>query len=94
MLLSNFKFVKILTVPVLTNKKNKADIHGSFFTKMIFNFLIYFNLINSINNANLKKLIIKKIYSSKKDTINFLNPIFLNIPRSLFLDRILRFIYD
>jgi len=93
-LYNNFDIVKILKLPVLTNKKYEADIYGNFLTKKIFNFLIYFNLINSLKTSNLKKFIIKKIISKEKKNVNHLDPILLKVPRSLFLDRFLRVVHD
>ena len=93
-LLKNFNFVKILTLPVLINNKNKADVHGGIITKIIYNFLIIINYIKIIDHKNLKKLILDKISSNRKEEIINLNPVLLNIPRSLFFDRVLRFLND
>ena len=93
-LLNNFKSVKVLTLPILANNENKAEVFGSFFTKIIYNFLIILNYVKTTNLKNLKKKIIKKISSNKKDKIINLRPVLLNIPRSLFIDRILRFLND
>jgi hypothetical protein len=54
-LLNNFKSVKILTLPILTNNENKADVYGSFFTKILYNFLISLKYVKIINFKNLKK---------------------------------------
>ena len=94
LLIKKFKSLRILTLPVLINTHNKADVHGSIFTKKIYDLLIFFKYIKTINHKNLKKLIIKKTFSIKKHEIINLNPILLNIPRSLFFDRILRFLND
>src|SRR6056300_569199 len=66
-LLNNFKSVKVLTLPILANNENKAEVFGSFFTKIIYNFLIILNYVKTTNLKNLKKKIIKKISSNKKD---------------------------
>ncbi len=93
-LLKNFKLVKILTLPILINGKNKADIHGGIITKIIYNSLIALNYVKIINNKNLKKIIIKKISSIKREKVIKLTPVLLNIPRSLFFDRLLRYLND
>jgi len=81
-------------VPIIKDNKNKAEIYGNFITKTLFNILIHINLVNSINITKLKKLIkninlVKKNYKPTK-----LKPLNLKIPRSLMIDRILRFIHD
>ena len=93
-LYNRFSSLKILEIPVIKEKKNGANIYGSKITKIVFNLLIYFKLIKSINNNDIKKMIINNDYNKK-----FLPPIkpksiFLEIPRSLLLDRILRIISD
>jgi len=93
-LLNNFKSVKVLTLPILANNENKAEVFGSFFTKIIYNFLISLKYVKIINFKNLKKKIIEKIFSNKKDKIINLKPVLLYIPRPLFIDRILRFLND
>ena len=92
-LLRNFKFIKILTLPVLTNNY-KADVHGGVFSKIIYNLLINLNYIKIIDLKNLKKLIIQRKLNNKKDETITLVPLALGIPRSLFFDRILRFLND
>ena len=92
-LLRNFKFIKILTLPVIINN-NKAEVHGGVFTKIIYNLLIKLNYIKIIDLKNLKKLVIQRNSSNKKDETITLVPLALGIPRSLFFDRILRFLND
>ena len=92
-LLRNFKLIKILTLPVLINN-NKAEVHGGVFTKIIYNLLINLNYIKIIDLKNLKKLIIQRNSSNKKDETITLVPLALSIPRSLFFDRFLRFLND
>tara|TARA_Y100000591_G_C21816093_1_gene690805 strand:+ start:792 stop:1457 length:666 start_codon:yes stop_codon:yes gene_type:complete len=92
-LYKNFDNLKILSVPIIKDNKNKAEIYGNIITKKLFNFLIYINLVNSINTTKLKRLIkninlVKKNYKPVK-----LKPLNLKIPRSLMIDRILRFIH-
>lgn len=92
-LYKNFTNLKILSVPIIKDNKNKAEIYGNIITKTLFNILIHINLVNSINITKLKKLIkninlVKKNYRPVK-----LKPLNLKIPRSLMIDRILRFIH-
>ena len=93
-LYKNFKSLKILEIPPIKNKNRNADIYGGIFTIIIFNFLIYFKFIKTINSNNLKTLIVNKIKSKNINLPQRLKPIFLKYPRSLFLDRILRFINE
>ncbi len=93
-LYNKFKSVKILEIPVIKNKKNNSNIHGGIITKMLFNLLIYLKLINSINNNGIKKLIMNKDNNKNLIIPRKTKPIFLGIPRSLLLDRILRIISD
>ena len=94
-LYNKFKSLKILEISVIKDKRNNPDIRGSKITKILFKFLIYLNLIKSINNTEIKKLIINKNNNNNNLIVpKRLKPIFLKIPRSLLLDRILRFIVD
>ena len=93
-LYNKFKSLKILEISVIKDKRNNPDIRGSKITKILFKFLIYLNLIKSINNTEIKKLIINKNNNNNLIVPKRLKPIFLKIPRSLLLDRILRFIVD
>ena len=83
----------IETIEYLNDWK-KEKIYGNIITKTLFNILIYINLVNSIDTTKLKRLIkninlVKKNYKPVK-----LKPLNLKIPRSLMIDRILRFIHD
>ena len=91
-LYNKFKSIKILEVPVIKDKKNNANIHGSKITKIFFNLLICLKLIDSINNNDIKKLIINKDNYKNLIAPKRLKPMFLRIPRSLLLDRILRIV--
>ena len=85
---------KSINVPIIKNNKNKAEIFGSKFMNTMFNFLLFFNLINSVTISKLKIMIRNSI--KEKIYLNPLRikPLCLSIPRSLLIDRILRFIYD
>jgi len=93
-LYSKFKTLIILEIPVIKDSKNNANIYGGKVTKIIFNLLIYLKLINTINNKDIKKMILCKINSKNQMSPKKLIPIFLKLPRSLLMDRILRFISD
>lgn len=87
-----FKSLKILELPVIKKKNGLADIYGGVVSNLIFNFFIYFKLIKSIDVNEIKKLIIKKFNTQRRNYR--LRPILLSIPRTHFIDRILRFIFD
>ena len=60
----------------------------------LFNFLLFLNFINSVTISKLKKMIRDSI-NEKIQFIPFkMKPLGLSIPRSLLIDRLLRFIYD
>ena len=44
-LYKSFKSLKILEIPVIIDKSDNANIYGGIITKILFNLLIYFNLI-------------------------------------------------
>ena len=77
-LYNKYSSLKILEIPVIKDKKDNANIHGSKITKKIFNLLIYFKFIKSINNNDIKKLIINE--DNRKD---FIAP---RRPKSIFLE--------
>ena len=89
----HFKLLKILELPVIEKKNGLANIHGGIFTLFVFNFLIYFKLIKTIKVVRIKKLIKSKI-TKKNIIVKRSKPVFLNIPRSHFIDRLLRFISE
>ena len=69
-----------------------ADIHGSYLTKLIFNGFIRFGFIEIINEEKIIKLIIKSLAESSISNFEKINGKYLKIRRSLFFDRVLRFI--
>tara|TARA_B100000029_G_scaffold382361_1_gene377612 strand:- start:6592 stop:7266 length:675 start_codon:yes stop_codon:yes gene_type:complete len=89
----SFRNTKILEIAPLTSI-NKPLIHGGFLTKMIFSALINLNLIKTEDIKKLKQKMILKIKSKEKNNPINLKPVLLKIPRSLFLDRVLRIIFD
>ena len=88
----NFKNLEILKTPPIVDK-DKVLIHGEFLTKLIFKFLIRFSLIKTIDIKELKKKITQSNFKRKKERKR-INPVLLNIPRTLFLDRLVRIILD
>ena len=88
----NFKNLENLKTPPIVDK-DKVLIHGEFLTKLIFKFLIRFSLIKTIDIKELKKKIIQSNFKRKKEKKR-INPVLLNIPRTLFLDRLVRIILD
>ena len=91
--LKKFNKIKILQIAPIT-KKNKILIHGGFITKIIFSILIFLDLIKTIDEKKLKKEITLKLKSKKQNIPKKLKPFFLQIPRSLFLDRVARYLFD
>ena len=86
--------LKTLNVPIIKNNKNKVEIFGNKFMTTLFNFLLFLNFINSVTISKLKKMIRDSI-NEKIQFIPFkMKPLGLSIPRSLLIDRLLRFIYD
>ena len=90
----NFNNLRILSLPIIKNSQNKVQIFGNNFMRLLFDFLLYINLINSINLIQIKKLILNSIKVKKKIKLQKVCPVGLSIRRSLFLDRLLRFIND
>ena len=88
----NFENLEILKTPPIV-EKDKVLIHGEFLTKFIFKFLIRLSLIKTIDIKDLKKKIIQSNFKKKKEKRK-LNPVLLNIPRTLFLDRLVRILLD
>jgi hypothetical protein len=89
--------VKILNVPLIIDKGNNIDIFSSKFENFILRIMIYFNLLKTIKIRELNRKIINtinKINIKKKYKNDKLKPIFLSIPRSLLIDRFLRYLGD
>ena len=93
-LFKKYHNLRIVNVPVITNNRNKVEIFGNKFINFFFNVLLYLNLINSIKISKLKKMIRDSINEKIKPNPFKMKSSGLSIPRSLFLDRLLRFIYD
>lgn len=81
-----------ISLPVIVDDYGMADIHGSYLTKLIFNGLIRYGLIETINEEKIIKLIIKSLTERSISNFDKINGKYLKIRRSLFFDRVLRFI--
>lgn len=90
----NFDKLRILNLPIIKNNKNKVDIFGNNFMHLIFNLLLYLKLVDSISFYEIKKLILNSIEFKEKAKLQKIYPFGLSIRRSLFFDRVLRFIND
>lgn len=86
---SNFKNVQVVSLPTIV-RNNKPLIHGNILTKIIFYILIKINLIETIEIQNMSQLF---NYTKKKSKIKKINGSYLKLPRNIFIDRLLRFIY-
>ena len=82
----------ILDIPVIKDNKDKPLIYGGKISKLIFYILIKLNLVNSIKISNLKELIKRNIKNKTNSKPIRLKKIGLFIPRTLFIDRLLRLI--
>jgi hypothetical protein len=82
--------LKIISLPTIINKN--IEIHGGYFTKLIFTFLARGGYIKTINSEDIKHEIMVSINSSQKINPIFLKSKFLIMPRSMFIDRCLRLI--
>jgi hypothetical protein len=84
--------IQIIELPPIIDKKLEVSIFGGRFTKKIFKLLITIKLIKSIKLQTIKKkLLIKNNFNIKH---KLLKPqsLMLDIPRPLFIDRLLRII--
>ena len=68
-LFKKYHNLKTLNVPIIKNNKDKAQIFGNKFMTTSFNFLLFFNLINSVTISKLKIMIRDSI---KKKSISIL----------------------
>ena len=91
-ILKRFNNAHILRIPTVLNNDGKADIQGGQFTKLIFNTFIRFGLLKAISLVELSKLFLVVLERENHLCINVLRPFFLKFRRTLFIDRVLRFI--
>ena len=88
-----FEYFKNISPPVLLNNAGVADIYGGFMYKLIFNTLIYFKVIKACTLSELNKMILYNMEAQTRKKIRKIKPKFMKIRRTLFIDRLLRFIY-
>ena len=88
-IIKNFNNVNSIEVPSIVNSGN-IDIFGSCITKILFKVLIFLNLIKWIEFKNLIRKIKKSLQSPNQINQKKIKGKFLEIPRNIFLDRILR----
>ena len=86
----NFKNLRILNLPVITDSKGNPQIYGGPIVNFIFSFLVKKNFVNSIKISLIKKKILQKLRSSKKEKIKKIKPVLITVPRTHFLDRVVR----
>ena len=90
--LSRFDNARVLGIPTVKNDEGRADIHGGLMTKLIFNFFIKTGLVKTVSSEVLEKMFFDTFKSNSHSSLNTLIPRFLDIRRTLFLDRLLRFV--
>lgn len=91
--LFNFsKNLTILDIPIIKDHKNEPLIYGDKISKLIFYIMIKLDLVKSIKISDLKRLIKKNIRNRTKSKPIRQKKIGLFIPRTLFIDRLLRII--
>lgn len=88
----NFKYSIIINTDLITID-NKISVFSSAITKIIFRLLIIFGFLRAIEINNLI-IIINKLMSKKNEKKQKkIYGLFLNLPRTQFIDRILRFFF-
>ncbi len=91
-IVSDFHYAQVLITPTILNKAGEADIHGGFFTRLIFNFFIRLGLVKSISLEALSNQFFDVFKNNNQVNFRVLTPRFLTIRRTLFADRLLRLI--
>jgi hypothetical protein len=91
---SQFNHLAILNVPTIINQNGKVDARGGEFTKLVFNTLNKLGLLKTITTGALSQMFRAALSnkSNKEECLLVLESRFLTIRRTLFLDRLLRFI--
>ena len=87
-----FNNCNVLRIPTVLNSEGKADIHGGLLTKLIFNIFIKFGFVKTISLEVLQEMFFNVLKSKGQSSLNILTPRLLNIRRTLFIDRLLRFV--
>lgn len=91
-ILTRFDNAYILSIPTVLNHDGSANIHGGRLTKLIFNFFIAIGFLRTVSLDELKRVFLDAL--ERKNRLNFsvLTPRFLKVRRTLFIDRLLRFV--
>lgn len=92
-LLKKYTKIKILDVPAINNFNGDLDIYGGIISNYIFKILNFFKIIKTIDIKDLKKKILEK-NSNRIFKYPLPNGIYLNIPRPLIIDRLLRLLFN
>jgi hypothetical protein len=89
-----FKHLAILNVPSIVNEDGKVDVQGGVITKLIFNSLNKAGILKTITTAELGRMLPMALsnQSHRLESLLGLKSRFLRVRRTLFLDRLLRFI--
>ena len=89
------KKLVLLNVPLVTDNNSKIMTKSSFASLCCLSLLVKFRLIETIKIKKLYKLIDNCIEQSLiKNKINNINGRYLQVPRTQFVDKILRFVLD
>jgi hypothetical protein len=89
----HFNHLTILNVPTIVNQNGKVDVQGGVFTKLVFNALNQAGILKTITTSALSDSLFRAVNNlvTKKVDVLVLRSKFLQIRRTLFLDRLLRF---
>jgi hypothetical protein len=83
-----------ISLPMIISDKGYPLIYGSFFSKVIFYCLYKTQLVNYINYHDLEKVILASFFCNNSvNNYSFiypLSPALITLPRTLFIDRLLR----
>ena len=90
----HFSYFSVLNVPTIINQNGNVDVKGGIFTKLVFNTLNKMGILKTITTDELTNLLLSVLNNqcNKKYDFLVLQSKFLKIRRTLFLDRLLRFV--
>jgi hypothetical protein len=91
-ILIGFDNTCILSIPTVLNYQGRANIQGGRLTELIFNFFIGIGLLRTISLDELKRVFLDALESKSQLNFSVLTPRFLEFRRTLFIDRMLRFL--
>jgi len=88
-----FHHLIVLGVPSIVSDAGVVDVHGGILTKFIFNTLIRLGVVQTIASGSLKTMLLDALYKQHNQLkLVTLSPKYLSIRRTLFADRLLRFV--